>query len=324
MTIGSWPRAVSSITVPKGDERFAPRIEFKERMSQMRRITVLAIMVGLLVAVVPAATAGAAGYTVVMKNVQFSPSPLKVRVGDTITWANRDIIAHKIVADSGGFATTPILQPGDNYKTKITKAGTLPYHDSLNPSVKGTLIVSAAPAATPKPTAKPTARPTAKPTARPTAKPTAKPTATPTEEPTAAPTAAPEATASASTVAVVESAGSSEPPAGAGTTGSASGEPAAVTAGVASDAGGFGILTWIVLIGLVGLAFGGGIWFATMRRRPEPYRGPIVATPVLPVDYDPPAYRPAAYEPADDEVAHDGPSDDDLMTNPIVRVEDDR
>jgi pimeloyl-ACP methyl ester carboxylesterase len=67
-----------------------------------------------------------------------------------------------------------------------------------------------------------------------------------------------------------------------------------------------------VLIGLVGLAFGGGIWFATTRRRPEPYRGPVVATPMLPVDYEhgnayvPPAYVPPAYEPADDETANDG------------------
>jgi hypothetical protein len=41
MTIRSRPRATCSITVPSGDEQIAPRIELKERMSQMRRITVL-------------------------------------------------------------------------------------------------------------------------------------------------------------------------------------------------------------------------------------------------------------------------------------------
>lgn len=233
----------------------------------MRRITIFSIALGLLIAAMPAPPAAANSLTVVMKNVTFSPSPLKARLGDTITWANRDIIAHKIVADSGGFAETPLLQPGKDYRTKITKAGTLAYHDSLNPTMRGTLIVSSIASATPKPTPRPTVRPTPKPTPKPTAKPTVKPAAA----------INPTATASSAAVAVTGSPEASGPPAGSGTATSTGGSvgSAGATGDVSGGTSGPDIGIWILLFGVLGLAFAAGIWFSASRRHP-PFGEPAI------------------------------------------------
>lgn len=239
---------------------------------------VLAGIVGL------AGPVGAAGYTIVMDNVQFSPSPLNIRLGDTITWLNRDIIPHQVVPDNGGFTKTPILQPGQSYRTKITKVGTVGYHDSLNTFMRGTLIVASAP------TAKPTPKPTPKPTAKPTPKPTPKPTATP----KATPTVAPSATGTPASAGSSGSPGSSEAVVG-GTTGGSgtpgsSGSPGgagSTTSGGSTEGGLGGLGAILLLVGLVGAAFAGGIWFATSRRDrpPAPLIAEVTATaPRPPID----------------------------------------
>jgi plastocyanin len=70
----------------------------------------------------------------------FSPSPLNVAVGTTVTWTNNDITTHDAKADNGGFAT-PFVSPGGSASVKLSSAGTFVYHCTIHPGMVGTIIV---------------------------------------------------------------------------------------------------------------------------------------------------------------------------------------
>lgn len=93
-----------------------------------------------------AATAGGSGAasgntTIIIKNFKFSPTPLTVKVGATITVHNEDSTTHTVTATDGSFNTGNI--PGGGTATfTVTKAGTFPYICNIHQYMHGTLIVT--------------------------------------------------------------------------------------------------------------------------------------------------------------------------------------
>lgn len=81
-----------------------------------------------------------AKHTVIMEGVQFSPSDLTVKVGDTVTWINRDPFPHTATADRGQFDSRAI-EPGQSWTFTLKKAGSLSYGCTYHPTMKGTLRV---------------------------------------------------------------------------------------------------------------------------------------------------------------------------------------
>ena len=139
----------------------------------------------------------AATSAVNIQNSAFAPPTTTIKVGDTVTWTNRDAFSHTSTSDTGAW-NTGVITAGASGSFTFTSAGTFAYHCSIHSFMKGTVIVQAV--NTPQPTAPPTAPPTSVRTAPPTIAPTAPPTAAPTDAPTAAPTTAvPSATASPTT-----------------------------------------------------------------------------------------------------------------------------
>jgi len=139
----------------------------------------------------------AATSAVNIQNSAFAPPTTTIKVGDTVTWTNRDAFSHTSTSDTGAW-NTGVITAGASGSFTFTSAGTFAYHCSIHSFMKGTVIVQAV--STPQPTAPPTAPPTPVRTAPPTIAPTAPPTAAPTDAPTAAPTTAvPSATASPTT-----------------------------------------------------------------------------------------------------------------------------
>jgi plastocyanin len=136
----------------------------------------------------------AATSAVNIQGFAYSPTPLTIRVGDTVTWTNKDSAQHS--ARFAGMGT-PVLSQGQSGSLTFAAAGTFNYDCAVHGSaMQGTVIVQAAtPAPTPPPTAQPTPVRTAPPTPVRTAPPTIAPTAPPTVAPTDAPTAAPTTTA---------------------------------------------------------------------------------------------------------------------------------
>jgi len=75
-------------------------------------------------------------------NFAFSPSLIKAKVGDKITWTNKDFLTHTIASDSGpqNFSSGDISN-GATFSFTFTKAGTYSYHCSLHPSMTGTITI---------------------------------------------------------------------------------------------------------------------------------------------------------------------------------------
>ena len=81
--------------------------------------------------------------TITIKDFTFSPATLTVKTGTTVTWVNEDGASHTIASDDGSKfpCTSPQLASRDSYPLAFTQAGTYPYHCSIHPSMKGTIIV---------------------------------------------------------------------------------------------------------------------------------------------------------------------------------------
>ena len=86
--------------------------------------------------------------TVTLQNFAFNPASMTVPKGTTVTWVNQDSAEHTIVNDAQGsiargalFTSNP-LPKGASYSYTFDTTGTYPYHCSLHPSMKATVIVT--------------------------------------------------------------------------------------------------------------------------------------------------------------------------------------
>jgi plastocyanin len=84
---------------------------------------------------------GGGGTAVSMKNIQFSPKSLTVKVGQTVTWTNDDSVAHNVTAGDGTFKSST-FGSGKTFSWKATKAGTFDYSCTIHPGMTGTLTVT--------------------------------------------------------------------------------------------------------------------------------------------------------------------------------------
>jgi plastocyanin len=82
------------------------------------------------------------GPTVNIQNFAFTPASITVPKGTTVTWQNQDTANHQVVSDAQGVFTSTSLPKGAGYSFKFETPGTYPYHCSLHPSMKGTIIVT--------------------------------------------------------------------------------------------------------------------------------------------------------------------------------------
>ncbi len=99
----------------------------------------------LLIVVLGAAAAARAGQVDVrIAEFAFSPGPITVTVGDTVTWTNEDRAPHDVTATDRAFRSETLRQ-GQRFSYTPATAGTFDYFCSLHPFMKGTLIVQAAP-----------------------------------------------------------------------------------------------------------------------------------------------------------------------------------
>jgi plastocyanin len=89
----------------------------------------------------PSAPGG--GDAITIKNFAFSPATLAVNTGTTVTWTNKDSAPHIVVSDTGApqAFSSESLSDGASFIFTFTQAGTYPYHCSIHPSMKGTIMV---------------------------------------------------------------------------------------------------------------------------------------------------------------------------------------
>lgn len=76
---------------------------------------------------------------IVIDDLDFKPSTITVRVGDTVEWINKDIVEHTATAKSGAFdVATPKGRPA---RIRISAAGTIDYYCRLHPNMTGVIRV---------------------------------------------------------------------------------------------------------------------------------------------------------------------------------------
>src|SRR2546423_10466312 len=74
----------------------------------------------------------------------FSPNPIQITVGSTVTWTNATGPTHTATSDTGAWTTGNIASGGTSAAVAFPTAGTFPYHCAIHPTMTGTVIVSAA------------------------------------------------------------------------------------------------------------------------------------------------------------------------------------
>jgi plastocyanin len=78
--------------------------------------------------------------TVSIYNMSFASKNISVTAGTTVTWTNDDDMQHTVTADDNSF-TSPTLQIGDTYTHTFNSIGTIGYHCSIHPGMKGSVAV---------------------------------------------------------------------------------------------------------------------------------------------------------------------------------------
>jgi len=91
----------------------------------------------------PTATPAAADVMITINGMlgaqSFSPNPASVKVGQTVSWHNADVITH--TATGTGWDTGQIPAGQTSAPIKFSTAGTFDYHCSIHPTMVGTLNV---------------------------------------------------------------------------------------------------------------------------------------------------------------------------------------
>jgi plastocyanin len=71
----------------------------------------------------------------------FSPAVLSIPAGDTVIWTNNDSAPHTVTSDSGTELNSPSLGRGQTFTHIFATVGSLPYHCSIHPSMRGGVTV---------------------------------------------------------------------------------------------------------------------------------------------------------------------------------------
>jgi Plastocyanin len=87
-----------------------------------------------------AETTGAGGLAVTIQSNSFNPASLTIKVGETVTWTNKDSYAHTVTSDNGAFDSGSINN-GATFSFTFKTAGTYNYHCSIHTSMTAKIIV---------------------------------------------------------------------------------------------------------------------------------------------------------------------------------------
>ena len=77
---------------------------------------------------------------VMIDNFVYSPVPLTVKVGTTVTWINHDDIPHTVDSTQGKFKSAA-LDTDDKFEFHFTEAGEYPFYCRIHPKMTGKVIV---------------------------------------------------------------------------------------------------------------------------------------------------------------------------------------
>ncbi len=104
----------------------------------------VSVVIGLFISgclvFVAAARPQSAATEIKIDNFTFAPAELKVPVGTTVTWTNRDDIPHTVVSSEKAFKSK-VMDTDEKYAFTFATAGTYTYFCSIHPKMTGKVIV---------------------------------------------------------------------------------------------------------------------------------------------------------------------------------------
>ena len=77
---------------------------------------------------------------IVIQDMVFAPAEVSAKVGDTIEWVNKDVLAHTATARNGDFDVNP--PPKKTITSVLQKAGTVEYYCRFHPNMKAALKIA--------------------------------------------------------------------------------------------------------------------------------------------------------------------------------------
>lgn len=76
--------------------------------------------------------------TVTISNFAFIPAELTIKKGTTVTWTNKDAVAHDVASKE---FKSELLKKGDTFSFTFSEPREYPYQCSIHPSMKGKIKV---------------------------------------------------------------------------------------------------------------------------------------------------------------------------------------
>jgi plastocyanin len=104
--------------------------------SYPRRFPLYAAAAGVLLPVVPPSPAAAATHMVEINQLKYAPVP-PLKVGDTVTFVNKDMFRHTVTASNNSFNLD--LVPGASGSLHINSAGHAAFYCKYHPGMRGTM-----------------------------------------------------------------------------------------------------------------------------------------------------------------------------------------
>ncbi|HXS49936.1 MAG TPA: hypothetical protein VN713_07395 [Sphingomicrobium sp.] len=101
-----------------------------------RRSPLCAAVVGALLSVGLASPAAAATHVVVIDQMKYAPVP-PLKVGDVVTFVNKDMFRHTVTASNNSFNLD--LMPGASGSLHINSAGHAVFYCKYHPGMRGTM-----------------------------------------------------------------------------------------------------------------------------------------------------------------------------------------
>ena len=86
-------------------------------------------------------TGGPGANEVFIQGMAFNPATISVAAGTTITWTNKDAIAHTVTSSTNLF-NSGSLSTGKTFTFTFASAGTFSYYCSIHPSMVASVTVN--------------------------------------------------------------------------------------------------------------------------------------------------------------------------------------
>jgi len=77
--------------------------------------------------------------TVVIKQMQFFPADLNVKIGDTVVWINNDMVPHTVKESEAQGFYSDTINVGKSWKTEVKDSAS--YICSIHPTMVGKLVL---------------------------------------------------------------------------------------------------------------------------------------------------------------------------------------